>query len=156
MRIVLAVAAAVLVACGSAQGSGCGSPPPTDIGGFGASCGNAGHLAEMIATDLRTYSPGAPISVTVTATNTGSEGCAAPTACPPLPVVIEDSNGRQVWSPPNVRQVCPAMARLLNPGESVSYVAKTEGLTLTTGSYSTTGARADLAAAYGRSYFTVC
>ena len=48
------------------------------------------------------------------------------------------------------------MARLLSPGESVSYVAKTDGVTLPTGVYSTTGARADLASAYGRSYFTVC
>ena len=48
------------------------------------------------------------------------------------------------------------MVRLLAPGESVSYVAKTEGLNLATGVYSTTGARADLASGYGRSYFTVC
>ena len=113
-------------------------------------------VAERIATDLPTYSPGAVISITVTATNTGSEGCAAPTACPPLPVAVEDANGKQVWSPPNLRQVCPAMVRLLAPGESVSYVAKTEGLNLATGVYSTTGARADLASGYGRSYFTVC
>lgn len=156
MRIAVAFTALVLVACGSNAGTGCASPLPSDVGGLGASCGTAGHLAERIATDLRTYSPGALITVTVTATNTSTEPCGAPTACPPLPVVIEDSSGKQVWSPPNLRQVCPALARLLLPGESVAYTAKTDGLSLPTGVYSTTGTRPDAVDAYGRTYFSVC
>jgi hypothetical protein len=156
MRIAVVIVALLLVACGSTAGTGCASPLPSDVGGLGTDCGTAGHLAERIATDLRTYSPGAPITITVTATNTSSEPCGAPTACPPLPVVVEDSSGRQVWSPPNLRQVCPALARLLLPGESVAYVAKTDGLSLPAGIYSTTGARPDTANAYGRTYFSVC
>jgi hypothetical protein len=156
MRIALSFAAFLLVACGSATGSGCGSAVPSDVGGLGTACGTAGHLAERIATDLRNFSPGALITITVTATNTGSEPCGAPTACPPLPVVVEDSSGKQVWTPPNVRQVCPALARLLLPGESIAYTATTDGLSLPTGVYSTTGARPDTVNAYGRSYFTVC
>jgi hypothetical protein len=155
MRILVALAAILLTACGSTGSAGCGSALPDDVGGLGQSCGVAGHLAERIATDLRNYSPGTPIVITVTATNTSSEGCAAPTACPPLPVVIDDANGRQVWTTPNLRQVCTALARLLNPGESVAYTAKTEGLTLPVGTYSTTGNQAN-AGAYGRSYFTIC
>ena len=156
MKISVTFIALLLVACGSTAGTGCVSPLPSDVGGLGASCATAGHLAERIATDLRTYSSGAPITITVTATNTSSEPCGAPTACPPLPVVIEDSSGRQVWSPPNLRQVCPALARLLLPGESVAYAAKTDGLTLATGVYSTTGTRPDTVDAYGRTYFSVC
>jgi hypothetical protein len=156
MRIAIPFIALLLVACGSTAGTGCATPLPGDVGGLGTSCGTAGHLAERISTDLRTYSRGALITITVTATNTSSEGCAAPTACPPLPVAIEDANGRQVWAPPNLRQVCPAMARLLSPGESVAYTAKTDGLTLSTGTYSTTGTRPDTVNAYGRTYFSVC
>jgi hypothetical protein len=155
MRIVLALAAALLVACGSTAGSGCGSPLPAAVAGQGQACGVAGHLSETIATDLPTYSSGTPIAITVTATNTSNEGCAAPTACPPLRVVIDDANGRQSWATPDVRQVCPALARLLRPGESVAYTVKTDGLALPVGTYSVTGPQAD-AAAYGRSYFTVC
>jgi hypothetical protein len=156
MRILLAVAAALLVACGSTGGaSGCTTSPPADAAGRGEACGTAGHLSERISTDLRSYSPGAPIVITVTATNTSNEGCAAPTACPPLPVAIDDANGRQAWTTPNLRQPCPAMARLLRPGESVTYTAKTDGLTLPVGTYSATGNQST-AAAYGRSYFTVC
>src|ERR1700694_1901732 len=156
MRILLAVAAALLVACGSTGGAGgCTTSPPADIAGQGQACGTAGHLSESISTDLRTYSPGAPIVITVTATNTSNEGCAAPTACPPLPVVIDDANGRQAWKTPNVPQVCAMMVPLLRPGESVSYAAKTDGLTLPVGTYSVTGNQTT-AAAYGRSYFAVC
>jgi hypothetical protein len=156
MRIWLAFAAALLVACGSSGGAtGCTTPPPADVAGQGQACGTAGHLSEQVSTDLRTYPPGTPILITITATNISNEGCAAPTACPPLPVVINDANGRQSWTTPNLRQVCPALARLLRPGESVAYSAKTDGLTLPVGTYSATGNQAT-AAAYGRSYFTVC
>src|SRR5437588_6777561 len=111
MRILVALAAFLLAACGSAPGSGCASVLPDDVGGLGQACGVAGHLAERIATDLRTYGLGSTVVITVTATNTSSEGCAAPTACPPLPVAIDDANGRQAWTTPNLRQVCPALAR---------------------------------------------
>ena len=141
---------------GPGAGTGGGRPLPSGGGGLGAGGGGDGHLAERIATDLRTYSPGSLLTITITATNTSSEPCGAPTACPPLPVVIEDSSGKQVWSPPNLRQVCPALARLLLPGESVAYTAKTDGLTLATGVYSTTGTREDTVNAYGRTYFSVC
>jgi hypothetical protein len=156
MRILLAVAAALLVACGSTGAAGgCTTLSRADVLGQGEACGTTGHLSERIATDLRTYSPGAIVVITVTATNTSSEGCAAPTACPPLPVVIDDASGRQAWTTPNVRRPCPAMARLLMPGESVTYTARTDGLTLPVGTYSATGNETS-AAAYGRAYFTVC
>ncbi len=156
MRILVALAAVLLGACGSASGAGCGYPLPADTIGLGQACGNAGHLSEQISTDLRTYSPGTVIVVTVNVTNTSAEGCAAPTACPPLRVVIEDANGKEAWTPPNVRQVCPALARLLQPGESVAYTVKTDGLTLPTGAYSVTGPQPETVAGYGRYYFTVC
>jgi hypothetical protein len=156
MRILVATAAVLLTACGSTGSTVCGSPVPAAVAGQGQACGNAGHLSEKIATDLTTYSPGSTIVVTVTATNTSTEGCAVPTACPPLRVVIDDSSGKQAWTTPNVRQVCTAMARLLRPGESVSYTMKTDGLTLPVGIYSTSGPQPDIATAYGRSYFAVC
>ena len=156
MRIVLVVAAALLVACGSTGGAaGCTTLPRPDAVGQGEACGTSGHLSERITTDHRTYPPGATVVITVTATNTSSEGCAAPTACPPLPVVIDDANSRHAWSTPNLGRPCPAMARLLLPGESVTYTARTDGLTLPVGTYSATGNETS-AAAYGRAYFTVC
>ena len=156
MRILLAFAAALLVACGSTGGAGgCPTLTRADVVGQGQACGTTGRLSERITTDLRTYSPGSAIVISVTATNTSSDGCAAPTACPPLPVVIDDANGRLAWSTPNVRRPCPAMARLLMPGESVTYAARTDGLSLPAGIYSATGNETS-AAAYGRTYFTVC
>jgi hypothetical protein len=156
MRILVALTAVLIAACGSTGGAaGCTTSAPADVAGQGQACGTAGHLSETISTDLRTYSPGTAIAITVTATNISNEGCAAPTACPPLAVVVDDANGRQAWATPNVRQVCPALARLLRPGESVAYTVKTDGLTLPLGSYSATGNQAT-AAAYGRTYFAVC
>jgi hypothetical protein len=156
MRILVALGAVLLVACGSTGGaSACPVPPPADVAGQGQACGAAGHLSETISTDHRAYSPRTTIVITLTATNTSSEGCVAPSACPPLPVVIDDANGRHAWAPPNVRQVCPALVRLLRPGESATYTVKTDGLTLPVGTFSATGNTAN-GAAYGRSYFTVC
>jgi hypothetical protein len=156
MRILVALAAVLLVACGSTGGaSACPNALPADVAGQGQACGAAGHLAETLSTDQRTYAPGTTIVITLTATNTSSEGCVAPSACPPLPVVIDDATGRQAWAPPNVRQVCPALARLLRPGESATYTVKTDGLTLGVGIYSATGNVAN-AAAYGRYSFTIC
>jgi uncharacterized repeat protein (TIGR01451 family) len=156
MRILVVLAAVLLAACGSTAGTGCGSAVPAGVAGQGQPCGNAGRLSERISTDLTNYSPGSTITITVTVTNTSTEGCAAPTACPPLPVAIDDANGTQAWTTPNVRQVCPALARLLQPGESVAYTSPASGVTLATGVYSVTGSRADTVTAYGRSYFTVC
>jgi hypothetical protein len=92
--------------------------------------------------------------VTVTATNDSSASCAAPTACPPVPVVIEDSAGRQVWATPFLGRPCPAMARLLSPGETVTY-PQTVTTALQPGTYSVTGTKEN-EAAYGRTYFGVC
>jgi hypothetical protein len=155
MRMTILASAFLLVACGSATGgTGCPSQLPHDAGGVGADCGTGGHLAERISTDSRTYAPGAPITVTVSVTNDSSSPCGAPTACPPVPVVIEDSAGHQVWATPQLGRPCPALARLLSPGESVSY-PQTITTTLRSGAYSVTGTKEN-AAAYGRSYFGVC
>jgi hypothetical protein len=155
MRTAFALAALLLAACGSTGADVCASPLPADVAGQGRACGAGGHLAERITTDQRTYTPGSAIVITVTATNDSKEGCAAPTACPPLRVVVDDGNGTQIWTTPNVRAVCPALARLLGPGESVSYPQTATGLNLPAGAFSVSGPAQD-AAAYGRSYFAIC
>jgi hypothetical protein len=156
MKFPTVLAALLLAACGSATGGvPCASPLPADVAGGGQACSGSGRLAEMIKTDARSYSPGARIVITVTATNQSSGACAAPTACPPLPVAIYDSSGKQVWAPPQLGRPCPALVRLMSPGETVSYPVTVSGLTLGTGLYSVSG-RTDQAAAYGRAYFTVC
>jgi hypothetical protein len=155
MKVAL-LAALLLTACGAATGGApCSSSIPSDVAGAGQPCPLGGKLAEVIRTDNRTYAPGASITITVTATNQSSGGCAAPTACPPLPIAIYDASGKQVWAPPQLGRACPAMVRLLSPGETVSYPVTVSGVTLGTGVYSA-GGRANQAAMYGRYYFTVC
>ena len=155
MKLTIALFSLLLAACGSASGAGCAASLPPDVAGTGVACGGNGHLSERISTDLRRYAHGAPITITVTATNDSSVGCGAPTACPPLAAVIVNANGVQIWSTPNVRLACPALAILLSPGQSVSYPVTAGGLDLPPGVYSTTGPP-DQVTAYGRSYFTVC
>lgn len=156
MKQALALLSLLLAACGSSSGTfSCLASRPADVAGAGVACGGSGHLAERISTDLPNYTRGAPITITVTATNDSSVGCGAPTACPPLAAVIVNAQGVQIWSTPNVRAACPALAILLSPGQSVSYPVTATGLDLPAGVYSTTGPPAQVAA-YGRSYFTVC
>ena len=155
MKLTFALLSLLLAACGSAAGAGCAASLPADVAGTGVACGGGGHLSERISTDLRHYAHGASITITVTATNDSSVGCGAPTACPPLAAVIVNASGVQIWSTPNVRAACPALAILLSPGQSVSDPVTASGLDLPPGVYSSTGPPAQ-ATAYGRSYFTVC
>ena len=157
MRTTALLAVLFLAACGSATGGApCSTPPPADVAGQGQDCGAGGHLTESITTDARTYSPGAPITITVTATNSSTGECAALTACPPLDVRVYDAGGKQVWSSERPGVACPAMVRLLGPGESVSYPVTTSGVQLKVGVYSATGPRPDTVVQYGRAYFSVC
>ena len=155
MKLILALLSILLAACGSTSGVGCAASLPADVAGAGVACGGSGHLSERISTDLRHYTHGAPITITVTATNDSSVGCGAPTACPPLAAVIINANGVQIWSTPNVRAACPALAILLSPGQSISYPVTASGLDLPPGAYSASGPPNQVTA-YGRTYFTVC
>ena len=79
-----------------------------------------------------------------------------PTAVLTLAGAILDSTGAEAWAPPTAVCGGPAMARLMQPGETIAYPVRVEGVSLATGLYSTTGPNPETATAYGRSYFTVC
>jgi hypothetical protein len=156
MRRLLLFMTLLLTACGSVTDAvGCAAPLPADKTGSGVACGSGGQVAESIATDLRTYHPGQAIKITVTATNVSTLPCTAPTACGPLPVQVVDWTGARVWSTAVRGIVCPALARLLRPGETATYPQLMTKSDLKAGVYQATGLDGQ-PSAYGASFFRVC
>jgi hypothetical protein len=152
MRILVALAAVLLAACGSAGGAGLSCPPlPGDVAARTSGC-----LGYSIAPDARSYSPGvSQITFTVTATNVSTQACGGPSnlVCGGPSLTVTDATGRAVWTrkPPLV--ACPMLIRLLQPGESMSAKVDWQAPSLATGAYSVQSASGpDL----GRSYFLVC
>ncbi|HVD01391.1 MAG TPA: hypothetical protein VNG93_09645 [Candidatus Dormibacteraeota bacterium] len=153
MRKAISLLALVLLtACGSVSAGGSGALP-ADVGGLGQDCGQGGHLAEQISTDARSYSMGAPITVTLTATNTSAAPCASPFGCFQA-IEVDSEAGTAVWQTPKVARPCPFLVRLLSPGETASAQVKVDAQ-LGAGVYSVTGPGKPLQDELGRSYFRV-
>ena len=75
-----------------------------------------------------------------------------------MPVLAKHAIDAEHFDEPGLKPLLgsgPYTVAEVRPGESVTYSANTDGLTLPVGTYSATGNQST-AAAYGRSYFTVC
>jgi hypothetical protein len=115
MRFLLLAALITVVACGSAPGNGCARPPAATAG-TPVNC-----IGGSLATDAPTYSPGATVTIRETATNTCMTPVAVPVACGAPLLTATASDGRIVWRTIQMGIACPALARLMQPGESVTY-----------------------------------
>jgi hypothetical protein len=151
MRILVALAASLLAACGSASAGGGCPALPADRAATPTGC-----LGYSITPDARSYPPGVSrITFTVTATNVSTQGCGGPSnlVCGGPSLTVVDATGQAVWTrkPPVI--ACPLLIRLLQPGESMSAKVDWQSPNVATGAYSVQAASGpDL----GRSYFLVC
>jgi hypothetical protein len=146
MRHLMVLAALALTACGSAATPACPSPP-AGMPGAPVNC-----IGGSMTTDSPQYAPGATVTIHQVATNVCSTPIGVGVACGAPPVQVSTTDGRLVWKTPQMGIVCPALARLLQPGESLSYSQAWPIATETaTGLYRISGAPE-----YGTYWVAVC
>jgi hypothetical protein len=115
MRYLIVLAVLAISACGRAAAPACASPPAATPG-TPVNC-----IGGAMTTDSSQYAPGGTVTIHQVATNVCSTPVGVGVACGAPPVQVSTPDGRLVWKTPQMGIVCPALARLLQPGESLSY-----------------------------------
>lgn len=145
MRAAVLLLALLLTACGSVPGpAGC-------LGGLSPAAplvATRGDCTTAVTSDRTTYTGGQAILFTLTTTATGPN-CGVGVPCGAAAVSVADSLGHTVWKPVQMGIACPALARLLRTGESVSASARWQQPAVAAGEYSVSGGGAT-------AYFRIC
>src|SRR5919204_2675702 len=115
MRQLMILAILAVTACGRAAAPACPSPP-TGAPGTPVNC-----IGGSMTTDSLQYAPGATVTIHQLATNVCSTPVGVGVACGAPAIQVVTPDGRLVWKTPQMGVVCPALARVLQPGESLSY-----------------------------------
>ena len=145
MRTAISLFALLVIACGGVQG------PAACLGALNMPApvvAKNGDCTTSVTSDRATYTGGQRIVFTVTTTATGPS-CGVGVPCGAAAVAVADSTGHSVWKPPQVAIACPALARLLKPGESVQSSATWPQPAVAAGEYSVSGSGAT-------AYFRIC